>query len=209
MHDLMGRTRYAKYHGWRGRRDFCEAPSQLLEFFCWLPQTLKVMSCHYSYLSEEYKQQWERMNPAAAKQPGKQIPDEMLSALIAAKNVNSAIWTARQVGLSIFDMKVHNPSSHEELESLDIAKEYYTSITEATGLQGPEDEATLGNGYSTTAHFMWGQEANYYSYISYVTSCCITRVPSACMVSPWTQLTFTGPVFSQQTCGIHASAMTP
>ncbi|KID86489.1 Peptidase M3A/M3B [Metarhizium guizhouense ARSEF 977] len=166
MHDLMGRTRYAKYHGWRGRRDFCEAPSQLLEFFCWLPQTLKLMSCHYSYLSEEYKQQWERMNPAAAKQPEKQIPEEMLSALIAAKNVNSAIWTARQVGLSIFDMKVHNPSSHEELEGLDIAKEYYTSITEATGLQGPEDEATLGNGYSTTAHFMWGQEANYYSYIS-------------------------------------------
>lgn len=122
MHDLMGRTRYAKYHGWRGRRDFCEAPSQLLEFFCWLPQTLKLMSCHYSYLSEEYKQQWERMDPAAAKQPEKQIPDEMLSALIAAKNVNSAIWTARQVGLSIFDMKVHNPSSHEELEGLDIAK---------------------------------------------------------------------------------------
>ncbi|KAG8424482.1 hypothetical protein J3458_001269 [Metarhizium acridum] len=130
------------------------------------PQDPEAYELYYSYLSEEYKQQWKRMNPAATKQPEKQIPEDMLSALIAAKNVNSAIWTARQVGLSIFDMKVHNPSSHEELEGLDIAEEYYTSITEATGLQGPEDAATLGNGHSTTAHFMWGQEANYYSYIS-------------------------------------------
>ncbi|KAG5983116.1 hypothetical protein E4U55_000760 [Claviceps digitariae] len=30
MHDLMGRMIYAKYYGWRGRRDFGETPSQLL-----------------------------------------------------------------------------------------------------------------------------------------------------------------------------------
>lgn len=164
----MGRTKYAKFHGWRGRRDFGEAPSQLLEFWCWLPETLQNMSSHYSYLSEEYKDHWRRMNPDVVDAPEKQIPPEMVSALIAAKNVNSGIATARQVGLSLFDMKVHNPSSHEELENMDIAKEYYGSITEATGFQGPEDGRFIGNGHSTTAHYMWGQEANYYSYVSYV-----------------------------------------
>ncbi|KAG5928410.1 hypothetical protein E4U42_000706 [Claviceps africana] len=166
MHDLMGRTKYAKYHGWRGRRDFVEAPSQLLEFWCWLPETLKSMSCHYSHLSEQYKHHWRRMHPHSRQDPEKQMPDAMVSTLLAAKRVNEGIKTARQVALSLFDMKIHHPSCHEELEKMDMAKEYYHSITRVSGLQGLADGGAVGNGHCTTPHFIWGQEANYYSYLS-------------------------------------------
>ncbi|KHN98979.1 Peptidase M3A/M3B [Metarhizium album ARSEF 1941] len=76
------------------------------EFFCCLLETLKHMSCHYSYLPEEYRQRWQRMSPCTITQPEKQIPSEMVLALTEAKNVKSAIWAARQVGLSVLDPEV-------------------------------------------------------------------------------------------------------
>ncbi|KAG6006985.1 hypothetical protein E4U21_006505 [Claviceps maximensis] len=166
MHDLLGRTKYAKYHGWRGKRDFGEAPSQLLEYWCWLPETLKMLSHHYSYVSEQYRNHWHRMNPQSSEQPQNEIPDDVVTTLVAAKKINVGIKTARQVALSLFDMKIHHPPSHRQLESMDIAKEYYDSLTRMSGLRGPADGSTVGNGHCTTPHYIWGQEANYYSYLS-------------------------------------------
>lgn len=124
------------------------------------------MSCHYSHHSENGLVHWKRMNPDATEQPPKQMPDRMLKALEATKYLNEAIATGRQVGLSRFDAKIHNPSSHEELEQMDIAREYYATLASASGIRGPEDGSAPSNGHSRTSHFMWGQEANYYSYVS-------------------------------------------
>lgn len=162
------------------------------------------MSFHYSYLSEEYKSHWRRMNPDAVDVPEKQIPAEMVSALTAAKGVNSGISAARQVALSLFDMRVHNPSSHEELEEMDIGKDYHGSITEATGMQGPEDGTLMGNGHSTTSHFMWGQEANYYSYVSYVAVVCLLYFRNLYLLTM-----AVGLVCLQQICGRPVLPTTP
>ncbi|KAG5983117.1 hypothetical protein E4U55_000761 [Claviceps digitariae] len=48
-------------------------------------------------------------------------------------------------------MTVHHPPSHEELKKMDIAKEYYNSITSVSGLQGPAD----GNVKRMLAADMW------------------------------------------------------
>lgn len=98
--------------------------------------------------------------------PEEKIPDAFVTALVAAKMLNEGLSTARQVGLALFDMKVYNPASHKELENLDIAKEYYACISKISGLQGLEDGSVIGHGYCTTPHFVYGQEANYYSYTS-------------------------------------------
>ncbi|KAJ6447185.1 H/ACA ribonucleoprotein complex non-core subunit NAF1 [Purpureocillium lavendulum] len=167
IHDLVGRSKYITFHGHRAVKDFIEAPSQLLEYWCWTPQTLKRLSCHYSYLSEHYESSWRRHQSSAdvKQQPPRQIPDELTESLIASKNVNAGILASRQVALALFDMKVHDPPTHASLEGMDIVGTYYSLLEELTGLAGLDNGSPLGNAHVITAHFVWGVEASYYSYL--------------------------------------------
>lgn len=47
FHGLLSRTEYARFHGTSVARDFVEAPSQMLENWCWEPKVLEMMSNHY------------------------------------------------------------------------------------------------------------------------------------------------------------------
>merc|ERR1711939_383107 len=46
IHDLVSRTTYSRFHGTNTVRDFVEAPSQMLENWCWTPSQLKALSRH-------------------------------------------------------------------------------------------------------------------------------------------------------------------
>ena len=169
MHDLLGKTRYAMFHGHRTVRDFTETPSQLLEYWCWTPDVLQKLSCHYSHLSEDNRRAWCRLQgPAEAEQPPKQIPQKLINDLVAAKHVNQGILTSRQIAFAMFDMKVHDPPSHEDLEAMDNGATFNSLLQELTHLAGPDDGSSMGHGHVVTSHFMWGVEASYYSYIQYV-----------------------------------------
>ncbi|KAJ9481534.1 hypothetical protein VN97_g11941 [Penicillium thymicola] len=158
IHDLLGRSNYAMFHGHRTVADFVEAPSQLLEYWCWVPECLQMLSCHYSYVSDE---QW----PSTLVQPPKEIPENLVRTLIAAKKVNQGILTLRQLAFSKFDMQIHCPSSHHLIQSIRTGEIYNSLLQKMTLLQGPENMIDWGNGHVTTSHYMWGQEANYYSYL--------------------------------------------
>jgi Zn-dependent oligopeptidases len=118
IHDLAGRTRYSRYHGTSTVRDFVEAPSQMLENWCWTPSQLKSLSSHY--------------------QTGAQIPDELIEKLIATKHVNDALFNLRQLHFGLFDMAVHTPKHHGELEELDVSKLYNELRAQISQIQGPE-----------------------------------------------------------------------
>ena len=47
FHGLLSRTAFARFHGTSVARDFVEAPSQMLENWCWEPKVLEMMSSHY------------------------------------------------------------------------------------------------------------------------------------------------------------------
>ncbi|KAG8887004.1 hypothetical protein FRB98_000687 [Tulasnella sp. 332] len=47
FHGLLSRTEFSRFHGTSVARDFVEAPSQMLENWCWEPQVLKKMSSHF------------------------------------------------------------------------------------------------------------------------------------------------------------------
>lgn len=47
FHGLLARTKYQMFHGTSVARDFVEAPSQMLENWCWEPKVLAMMSSHY------------------------------------------------------------------------------------------------------------------------------------------------------------------
>ena len=142
IHDLVSRTIYSRFHGTNTVRDFVEAPSQMLENWCWTPSQLKALSHHYSLLSPEYEAAWREQTKGQSK-PDEKIPDELIENLIKTKHVNDALANLRQLHFGIFDMKVHEPSSHAEVEGLKITELYNSLRKEITQLDGPE---VLGEG---------------------------------------------------------------
>ncbi|SPN98406.1 related to metalloproteinase [Cephalotrichum gorgonifer] len=148
IHDLAGRTRFARFHGTSTVRDFVEAPSQMLENWCWTPSVLKALSNQY--------------------ETGEKIPDDLIEKLIATKHVNGALFNLRQLHFGIFDMTVHTPKSHEQLKEMDIPGLYNGLRAEICGLKGPEafgEKSNWGNGQATFGHLMGGYDAGYYGYL--------------------------------------------
>ncbi|KAK3319004.1 peptidase family M3-domain-containing protein [Apodospora peruviana] len=149
IHDLVGRTQYARFHGTSTVRDFVEAPSQMLENWCWTPGPLKGLSSHY--------------------ETGKQIPDDLIEKLVATKHVNDALFNLRQLHFGLFDMTVHTPKTHADLEKLDVSALYNELRAEIAKLKGPEAQGqpeTWGNGQATFGHLIGGYDAGYYGYLS-------------------------------------------
>ena len=137
IHDLVAKTKYAYFHGTMTVIDFGEAPSQMLEHWCWLPDRMKSLSKHYSYLSSEYTTAWEAQANGAP-QPPERIPDEMIEALMNTKRVYGAQFHMQNIALAMFDMRVHEPESRPALEAMDMAAEYSRLRAELTGLEGFE-----------------------------------------------------------------------
>lgn len=119
IHDLVSKTHYIATHGTETVRDFVEAPSQMLENWCWTPSVVQDLSSHWK--------------------TGEKIPMELLGKVIAARNVNEGYATLRQIFLATFDMKAHDPKSHEEATTTNLTILYNTLRGEVSQVKGPED----------------------------------------------------------------------
>ncbi|RFU26765.1 hypothetical protein B7463_g9574, partial [Scytalidium lignicola] len=147
---------------------FGEAPSQMLENWCWEQSTLKLLSRHYSSLSPEYFKAWEEQAKEKSEPPRK-IPDKMIKSLIRAKHVNSALSNLNQLHLGIFDMMVHEPESHKAIEKLNISLRYNTLRKELLPIDGPEVLGLgyeWGHGHANFGHLMGDYDVGYYGYLS-------------------------------------------
>ncbi|RGP80850.1 thimet oligopeptidase [Fusarium longipes] len=148
IHDLAGRTRYSYFHGTSTVLDFVEAPSQMLENWCWTPSVLKSLSKH-----------WETKE---------QIPDELIEKLVSTKRLNSAIGALGQLTIGLFDMTVHTPESHEAVKKLNAGRTWNELRHEISGTKGPEDLGEgleWGNRHAGIGHFIGGYDAGYYGYL--------------------------------------------
>ncbi|KZF25458.1 metallopeptidase MepB [Xylona heveae TC161] len=169
IHDLVGRTIYSRFHGTNTVRDFVEAPSQMLENWCWTPSQLKSLSRHYSSLSGEYMQAYMESAPAGTEKPSERLPDELIKKLIDTKHVNDALFNLRQLHFGIFDMTVHEPEDHEAVEKLKVSEKYNTLRKEISLIDGPEVLGApndWGHGQATFGHLIGGYDAGYYGYLS-------------------------------------------
>ena len=68
-------------------RDFVEAPSQMLENWCWEPKVLERMSSHYE-----------------TKKP---LPADLIEKIVKSRYVNVGLFYLRQLFFANFDIKVH------------------------------------------------------------------------------------------------------
>lgn len=174
IHDLVGRTIYSRFHGTSTVRDFVEAPSQMLENWCWTPSQLKSLSKHWSYLSPEYKSAYLESSKSE-KMPEEHLPDELIESIISSRHVNDAVFNLRQLHFGIFDMTVHTPESHEAVSKLDASVLYNSlrhdlcKMDDPSSLNAsPSDPSSnaWGNGQATFGHLIGGYDAGYYGYLS-------------------------------------------
>lgn len=118
IHALAGKCLYSMFHGTATARDFVEAPSQMLENWCWTPGVLKALSRHWKTKEK--------------------LPDDLINKLISTKHVNSALHNLRQLHFGIFDMTCHSPKSHAEVEAMEPSCLFNNLRAEITPLKGPE-----------------------------------------------------------------------
>lgn len=162
IHDLVARTKYARFHGTNTVRDFVEAPSQMLENWCWTPSQLKHLSKHYSSLSPEYYEAWKGTAKNHSGKPDEIIPDDLINKLIKTKNLNGALFNLRQLHFGIFDMAIHEPKDHETLEHMKVSELFNSLRKDICKIDGPEvlgEGNEWGHGQATFGHLMGGYDA--------------------------------------------------
>ncbi|KAG9944557.1 zincin, partial [Aureobasidium melanogenum] len=162
IHDLVARTKHSIFHGTATVDDFCEAPSQMLEFFCWIPKLLQLLSNHYTCLSPSYLKTWQKENPEET-QPEKHIPLTTVEKLVQAKNVNGALFQSRLLHRSYFDMIVHQPSSLQEIKDMDVGEQWNKLQGEVSFLDTGVDYQGLG--YSSFNAVIRVYDAGFYGYL--------------------------------------------
>ena len=105
MHDMCAKTTYGRFHGTNVEYDFVEAPSQMLENWCWEEEVLQRLSKHY--------------------QTSEPLPRELIQALSSTKNVNTGLHTLRLLFLASVDMRIHSAAYQKDFAPLD---ETYASM---------------------------------------------------------------------------------
>ncbi|KAJ2935191.1 hypothetical protein H1R20_g1938, partial [Candolleomyces eurysporus] len=135
FHGLLSKTKYARFHGTSVARDFVEAPSQMLESWCWEPKVLEKMSSHYKTK--------EALSP------------ELIDKIIKSRYVNVGLFYLRQLFFAKFDYKVHTDQEKEDYTNL------WCNLREQVSLVKSK---RFSPGQGTFGHITGGYDAGYYGY---------------------------------------------
>ncbi len=106
LHMSLTKAHFGRFSGAGTEWDFVEAPSQIMEHWCWKPEILARFGHHYE-----------------TEMP---IPAELIEEMALVQNLNVAIKTLRQVSFGVFDMAIHGP---EPVVSLEEAAIESSSVT--------------------------------------------------------------------------------
>ncbi|CAO3681225.1 unnamed protein product [Umbelopsis vinacea] len=131
MHHICSRTKHTRFNGTSVERDFVEAPSQMLENWCFDHESLKYLSSHY--------------------ETGNAIPDEIIDRIVKAKNVNGAMFNLRQLFFGIYDMDIHT-SDDENLDTTTLWHALRKKVSLIDSPEGTYGQAAFG-------HIMGGYDA--------------------------------------------------
>ena len=140
IHHLLTQIDYPEIAGINGVEwDAVELPSQLLENWCWQPESLQMISGH-----------WESGEP---------LPENLLQRMLAARNFQAAMKLARQLEFALFDMRLHRdyqPAQGANLQPL------LAEVRAAVAVVRPPAFNRFAHGFSHI--FAGGYAAGYYAY---------------------------------------------
>lgn len=134
-HALLSKTKYSRFAGTSVAGDFVEAPSKMLENWCWTEELISMSSHHETQ---------------------KQLPRELFEKLIDSRNVNSGLFQSRQLAHARFDYILHTSDGN-----IDLAKIWCETHKNVSFMN--YDQVTFG--HTAFGHLAGGYDANYYGYI--------------------------------------------
>ncbi len=137
MHEILTTAKYASHAGTSVARDFVELPSQMLEYWVWDEEMLKILSGHFKNHNEK-------------------LPPEMLKNLLKTKKHMISLWSVRQLVQALFDLEIHlGATGFKKVKFLhqQLTKKYL-------GIKLPKNSIfAAGFGH------LVGYDAGYYSYM--------------------------------------------
>ncbi len=135
LHMSLTNADFTRFSGANTEWDFVEAPSQIMEEWCWQPGVLQRFARHY--------------------QTGEPIPEELSNDLVGARHLNVALHTLRQVSFGVFDMGLHGPGDHSDMDLIH-------ERAETVGLLPPHEGTFFPASFG---HLLGGYDAGYYGYL--------------------------------------------
>lgn len=99
LHNSLGHTELVRFSGFNTDWDFVEAPSQIMEHWCWDASVLQRFAQHY--------------------ESGEPIPQDMVDQLVAARDLHIGLANLRQVSFGKLDMAFHGPGADKDLRAID------------------------------------------------------------------------------------------
>ncbi|KAI7770079.1 hypothetical protein LZL87_013494 [Fusarium oxysporum] len=164
IHNLLSKTKYARFHGTNLPPDFGEIPSMLLENLCWREDVLERLSYHYTGLDSRYARDWHKRNALAEALPDRKIPSRLVDGLARNRYLNRASYHLKQLSISLFDLEIHSVTSQGEAKSMDLRNMFYRLREECESLDFGDLKRT-GNWHGSIPHFVGGYDVGYYSYL--------------------------------------------
>lgn len=144
MHGICSKTQISSLASFAVKEDFIEAPSQMLEFWCYSPEVLRIMSRH--------------------EETGQPIPNEMIDKLIKEKKVNQGYISERQLSFGLFDMAMHTKEVASK-RTVDSQHKWFDICEQVTTIR-PDSSTAFPASFG---HLMGGYEAGYYGYMMSLT----------------------------------------
>ena len=135
LHMSLSQAEYARFANANTERDFVEAPSQIMENWCWIPSVLERFARHH--------------------ETGEPIPSDLVEQLAAARDLNVSLLTLRQMLFGRIDMDLHNT-----LEPVD--PEFILRDRNDMALVAFHEGTNL---LTSFAHLLGGYDAGYYGYL--------------------------------------------
>ncbi|CAH0490879.1 unnamed protein product [Peronospora farinosa] len=163
MHCLCSEVDIPRFAGTRVERDFVEAPSQMLENWCWEKEPLQRLSSHY--------------------ETGAKLSDDLIARLISTKNVSTGLLNKRQLLFAIFDQTIHSKS---KTNTAQLLKQLQSEIMLIDMTPETNFAASFG-------HLAGGYDAQYYGYMwseVYSVDMFVSRFKKEGLMNPKTGLAY-------------------
>ncbi len=135
LHMSLTRAQSARFSGAETEWDFVEAPSQIMEHWTWEPAVLSRFARHH--------------------ETGQPIPADLVTRMVAARNLNAGLKAAIQVYYGTIDLDLHAGAPDPDLDAIMRADFRVTRLTY------PEGTCML----ASFGHLMSGYDAGYYGYL--------------------------------------------